>query len=149
MKKRNKKYNAWSNAVKLARVGLKNLGVWRSVRDNEQYSAELVNYKTGKLIKVTQSMASIIINIRHRWTIHMLAIGFDGTRNYFKCEVAQPKHEMLQADLAEYLDVEHRRFVETEFNKSHLTNVAWLAIPNGVELENEEISAFLDRVEAW
>ena len=69
----------------------------------------------------------------------MLAIGFDGNRNYFKCEVAEPDREMYQADLAEYLDVEHKRFVEKEFNQKHLTNVAWLAVPNGIELSESEL----------
>lgn len=147
--KRNKKYNRMKSALKMAERGLKNLGVWRSVKKETNYTAELVNYKTGGDVEVTQTIANTIINIRHKWCIHMLGIGFDGNRHYFKSEVAIPDREMYQADLSEYLDTEHKRFIDQEFNSNHLTNVAWLAVPNGVELTEEELSHLIDKREAW
>ena len=55
-KKRNKKYNAMKGAIKSAKVGLRNLGVWHSQRTKSEYTAEVVNYKTLKSEDVGRSI---------------------------------------------------------------------------------------------
>ena len=146
---RKKKYNPVKSALSLARSSLKNVGVWHSVREKGGSYAQLINYKNGKEVAITSSLANMITNIRHNWIIHMMAIGHDGTRSYFKSEVAIPDRPMLQANLSSFLDKKHREFVKTEFNSKHLTNVAWIAIPNGVELNEKEIAFVIDQKKAW
>lgn len=85
---RNKKYNPMEAAKRAARVGLRNLAVFHSQRDNqEKYTAHVVNTKNGSDLTVGQSMAFAICKIRHKWNVHLLAIGEDTNgKNYFKCD---------------------------------------------------------------
>ena len=153
IKKRNKKYNPIEKAKASARVGLKNLGVWHSEKTESEYTAEIVNYRHLKDEPIGKSMAFAIINIKHKWQILLLAIGEDDNgRKYFKVDPVQIKHEMYQADLAEYLDQRHKDFINKSFNKNHLTNVAWIAVPNGQEADNitdEMLDKLITFKNAW
>ncbi len=151
--KRNKKYNPMEYAKKSAKVGLRKLAVWHSQRTESEYTAEVVNYKTLKSEAVGPSLATAITKMRHKWQILLLAIGEDETgRKYFKVDPVQVKHEMFQSELAEYLDERHKDFIAKSFNKNHLTNVAWLAVPNGSEADNisdELIDRLITAKGAW
>ena len=153
IKKRNKKYNPIEKAKASARVGLKNLGVWHSEKTESDYTAEIVNYKHLKNEHIGQSMAHAVIDIRHKWQILLLAIGKDDNgRKYFKVDPVQIKHEMYQADLAEYLDQRHKDFINKSFNKNHLTNVAWLAVMNGSDADSitdEMLDKLITFKNAW
>lgn len=152
-KKRNKKYNSMKGALKSAKVGLKNLGVWHSQRTESEYTAEVINYLHLKKEDIGQSMAFAITKVRHKWQILLLAIGEDDQgKKYFKVDPVQLKHEMYQSDLAEYLDARHKEFIAKSFNKNHLTNVAWLAVPTGSEADrvtDEQIDRIITFNEAW
>lgn len=153
MKKRNKKYNPMKGALKSAKVGLRNLGVWHSQRTESDYTAEVVNYKTLKTEDVGRSMVFAITNVRHLWQILLLAIGEDDNgKKYFKVDPVQIKTEMYQSDLSEYLDKRHKDFIAKSFNKNHLTNVAWLAVPNGQAADaitDEMIDKLITNKGAW
>ena len=153
IKKRNKKYNAMKGAVKSAKVGLKNLGVWHSQRTESEYTAEVVNYKALKSEDIGRSMAFAITNVRHKWQILLLAIGEDDNgKKYFKVDPVQVKYEMYQADLAEYLDQRHKDFINKSFNKNHLTNVAWLAVMTGSDADSitdEMLDKLITHKDAW
>lgn len=152
-KKRNKKYNSMKGALKSAKVGLKNLGVWHSQRTESEYTAEVINYIKLKKEDIGQSMAFAITKIRHKWQILLLAIGEDDQgKKYFKVDPVQVKHEMHQSDLADYLDKRHKDFIAKSFNKNHLTNVAWLAVPTGAEADritDEQIDRIITFKDAW
>lgn len=153
IKKRAKKYNAMEKAKASARVGLKNLGVWHSEKTESEYTAEIVNYKHLKNEPIGESMAFAVINIRHKWQVLLLAIGEDDSgRKYFKVDPVQLKHEMYQSDLAEYLNQRHKDFINKQFNKNHLANVAWLAVPTGHEADNitdEMLDKLITFKNAW
>ena len=140
-------------ALKSAKVGLRSLGVWHSQRTESDYTAEVVNYKTLKSEDVGTSMVFAITKVRHFWQILLLAIGEDDSgKKYFKVDPVQVKHEMFQSDLAEYLDQRHKDFIAKSFNKNHLTNVAWLAVPNGSEADSitdEMIDNLITAKGAW
>ena len=152
-KKRNNKYNPIKGAVKSAKVGLKNLGVWHSERTESEYTAEVVNYKRVKDEHLGQSLAYAIMNIRHKWQILLLAIGEDDNgKKYFKVDTVQIKHEMYQSDLAEYLNQRHKDFIAKSFNKNHLTNIAWLAVMIGEQADSitdEMLDRLITYKEAW
>ena len=140
-------------ALKSAKVGLRNLGVWHSQRTESDYTAEVINYKTLKKEDVGPSMVFAITKVRHLWQMLLLAIGEDDNgKKYFKVDPVQIKHEMYQSDLAEYLDKRHKDFIAKSFNKNHLTNVAWLAVPNGQaadSITDEQIDKIITANEAW
>ena len=153
IKKRNKKYNPVKGAVKSAKVGLRDLGVWHSEKAESEYTAEIVNYKKLKDEPIGKSMAFAVINIKHKWQILLLAIGEDDNgRKYFKVDPVQIKHEMYQSDLAEYLDQRHKDFINKSFNKNHLTNVAWLAVMIGSDADSitdEMLDKLITFKNAW
>ncbi|QAY18011.1 hypothetical protein [Pseudoalteromonas phage C7] len=153
MSRKGKKYNPVEAAKRAARVGLKNLAVWHSHNTESDYTAELVNVKSYKTIPVGESTVFAITKIKHKWQVLLLAIGEDGSgKKYFKVDPVQIINEMYQSDLAEYLDARHKDFVAKSFNKNHLTNVAWLAVPNGFEadkLTDRQIDELITAKGAW
>lgn len=151
MKKPKKKYNAMKGALASAKIGLRNLAVFHSHRDRgEKYTCSIVNIKTVSSVTVSQSMAFAIGEIRHKWNVHLLAIGVDGSgKGYFKVDEVAISEPLLQSQLVDYLDWRHKDFVDKSFNKNHLTNVAWLAVPNGDSISNEQIDNILTKYEAY
>lgn len=151
--KRNKKYNKMKGALASARVGLRHLAVWHSHNTEADYTAELVNIKSCNTIPVGESTVFAITKVRHKWQILLLAIGEDDNgKKYFKVDPVQVVNEMYQSDLAEYLDSRHKEFVAKSFNKNHLTNVAWVAVPNGFEADNitdHQIDKLITAKGAW
>jgi len=150
---RNKRYNPMKGALASARVGLRHLAIWHSEKTTGDYTAEVINTKSLKPEPIGQSVAFALNKIKHRWQIFLLAIGEDSNgKKYFKVDPVQLKTEMLQSELVEYLNDRHKSFIEKSFNKSHLTNVAWVAQPNGWELDNftdDDLSRIIDIKDAW
>lgn len=151
--KRNKKYNPMKGALSSARIGLKNLAVWHSHNTESEYTAELINVKSYNTIPVGESTVFAITKIKHKWQVLLLAIGEDDSgKKYFKVDPVQIINEMYQSDLAEYLDQRHKDFVAKSFNKNHLTNVAWIAVPNGFEADkitDRQIDELITAKGAW
>lgn len=146
-KKRKKKYNKMAGAKASAKLGLKNVAVYHSQRNiDNKYTCCTVNVKSGNEIPTGESMAFAIIQVRHKWSIHLLAIGEDDNgRKYFKVDEVVLSDELYQHQLVEYLDWRHKDFVQKSFNKNHLTNVAWIASPNGELLTDEQIDNILTK----
>lgn len=151
MAKRTKKYNAMSGALAAARRGLKNLAVFHSKKDcDKKFTCIMVNYKTAKQVTVGQSMAFAVGEIKHKWSIHMLAIGVEsnGKKRFEVEEVALPE-PLFQHQLVDYLN-EHHEALRVKFEeRNKLTNLAWLAVPNGDSIDNDQIDAILTKYGAW
>jgi len=149
MAKVRKKYNPLKGKLVMVNHALKSIGVFRSTQTQEDGECEVIDYKKGKRVHMGKSMAKAIVGLRHKWTIHIAAIGNNGFDDYIKSEVIECKHEMYQADLAEYLDKEHKKFIEKEMNPDHLRNVAWLAIPCGGEISESDFGELMSKMGAW
>lgn len=149
--KRAKKYNPMAGAKASAKAGLKNVAVYHSERDKgKRISCCTVNFKTANEIPTGSSMARVLVNMRFKWNIHLLAIGIDNDgRKYFKVDEVPVTKELHQHDLVEYLEWRHDDFVTKSFNKNHLTNKAWIAVPNGDSLTNEQIDNILTKQEGY
>lgn len=151
--RKGKRYNKMKGGLSAARMGLKNLAVWHSHNTESDYTAELINLKNFMSLKVDESKVFAVTKIRHKWQIILLAIGQDDTgKKYFKVDPVQIINEMYQSDLAEYLDTRHKKFVGDKFNKNHLTNVAWLAVPDGSiadRITDEQLDKLITFKKAW
>jgi hypothetical protein len=150
-RKRAKKYNPMKDALLAARRGLKDLAIWHSEldRDND-YTAELINYKQARSITVGQSMAHVLTKVRHKWNVHLLAIGIESNgKSRFEVDEVPITEPLLQADLVEYLDWRHKEFAKEFEQRNKLTNVAWLAVPNGEQITNEQIDEILTKFKGW
>ncbi|APC46255.1 hypothetical protein [Pseudoalteromonas phage PHS3] len=146
-----KKYNKMKGALASARVGLKNLAVFHSQKDSgEKYTCLCVNFKTGEQIKVGQSMAFAISEIRHKWNIHLIASGKESNgKTRFEVDQVPITEPLLQSDLVEYLDWRHKEHAANFEKRNELTNVSWLAVPNGDDITNEQIDLILTKYGAW
>ena len=146
-----KKYNKMKGALASARVGLKNLAVFHSQKDSgEKYTCLCVNFKTGEQIQVGQSMAFAISEIRHKWNIHLIASGKESNgKTRFEIEQVPITEPLLQSDLVEYLDWRHKDHAANFERRNELTNVSWLAVPNGDDITNEQIDLILTKYGAW
>lgn len=150
-KKRSKRYNKMDAALASARLGLKDLAVFHSEHENsDKYTAHMVNYKTTSKQKVSQSMAFALNNIRHKWNVHLLAIGVESNgKSRFEIDYVKIKEPLLQSDLVDYLNDRHDEFAEQFKKRNTLTNLAWLAVPNGNDVEPEQIDSILTKFGAW
>ena len=112
--KHNKKYNKMKGALAFARLGLKDLAVWHDEKSDAEYTSEIINYKRCRSIDIGLSMVNAIIKVKHKWNIHLIAIG----------------HEKFAA-------------------RNTLTNVAWLAVPNGDSITTEQVESVISYKDAW
>lgn len=144
-----KKYNPLKGQLAMVRAALKNVGVWRSVQKQKKESCALVNYKTCKQLPLGDSTAKAIIKLRHKWSIHIMVTGYNGIDHYMKSEVIHCKNPMYQAELAEYLDKEHKEFARREMNPDHWTDMCWLAVPNGDELNEDQLAELINKLGVW
>jgi hypothetical protein len=151
MKKRNKKHNKMRDALASARIGLKNLAVFHSQSElNDGFTCIVVNYKTAKQVTVGQSMAYVISEVRHKWAIHMIAVGVESNgKSRFEVEEMVLPVPLLQSQLVDYLNEHHQALADEFAKRNKLTNLAWLAVPNGDSISNEQIDKILTKYKAW
>jgi len=145
--KRNKKYNKMKGALAFMRFGLNNLAVWR---DESQKKAEIVDYKHCRNVVITDSIVKAVTEVRHKWNIHLIAIGLDSNEDpCFKLEEHLVNEPLLQEQLVDYLVCKHE-ILAAEFSGCNtLTNVAWLAVPNGDTITTEQVEAVINYKDAW
>lgn len=148
---RKKKYNKMKGALACARAGLKNLAVWHSqISGNEKFTAEILNYKTSRSIDVGYSMAKAVSEIRHLWNIHLIAVGIERNgKSRFEVEEVKLTEPLLQSQLVDYLNEAHNALAEEFKQRNELTNLCWLAVPNGDSISNEQIDNILTVKRAW
>ena len=86
-----KKHNPLKGQLAMVRAALKNVGVWRSVQKQGEGECELVNYKTCKQLPLGKSTSRAIIELRHKWAMHIMVTGYNGIDHYMKSEVIHCK----------------------------------------------------------
>lgn len=148
---RGKKYNPMKGALASARRGLQSLAVFHSQKDSaEKYTCLCVNFKTTEQIAVGTSLAFAIGEIRHKWNVHLLATGIESNgKKRLEVDCVPITEPLLQSDLVEYLDWRHKDLASKFSHRNELTNVAWLAVPNGDDISLEQIDEILTRYKAW
>ena len=56
---------------------------------------------------------------------------------------------LLQSQLVDYLNEAHEALAEEFKQRNELTNLCWLAVPNGDSISNEQIDNILTVKRAW
>jgi hypothetical protein len=148
--KRNKKYNKMKGALAFARLGLKDLAVWHDEKSDAEYTSEIINYKRCRSIDIGLSMINAIIKVKHKWNIHLIAIGHESNgKRRFEVQEHAISEPLLQSQLVDYLNAVHAEFAEKFATRNTLTNVAWLAVPNGDTITTEQVEAVISYKDAW
>lgn len=87
--------------------------------------------------KISTEMEKDLLERKHNWTIYCAVLCRDNFGiNYVKAEELYFHTPVLQSEIQDYLHNYHRAFVEKQ-NKQHVINIAWIAVPTNVELDEE------------
>lgn len=118
------------------------------VSGNGGYS-NMVNRKTAQAIRVTPELSDAAIKLSYRWSIFIAALCRDEFgREYMRGEQISIDQPLLQAELADYLDEQHRSLASS-CNQKHLVGVGWAADPFGGDWEESQASKLFDRFGGW
>lgn len=151
MTRKKKKYNPMKGALAGAKVGLKNTAVFHSRKnEGDKYTCIVIDYMTARKLTVGRSMAFAIGEIRHKWNIHLIAVGVESNgKSRFEVDEVPITEPLLQSQLEEYLNWRHEELISEFEQRNQLTNAVWLAVPNGDSITNEQIDAILTRYDGW
>lgn len=128
---------------------IKNLAVAYDTKSNQ--SADIVNYKLGIFAKLNQDVFNAFFIKENRWTVILIAIGFDKDGNKaFSAMDIETADYIKQADMAEYIKPKLEEFKNSKHkNLNEVNNSAWLAMPQRVDLDDSEIIKSLKLIGAW
>ena len=128
---------------------IKNLAVAYDTKSNQ--SADIVNYKLGIFAKLSQNVFNAFFINENRWTVILIAIGVDKDGNKaFSAMDIETVNYIKQADMAEYIKPKLEKFKSSKHqNLKEVSNSAWLAMPQRVDLEDGEIIKSLKLIGAW
>lgn len=150
MSKRNKKYNP----VKLALMNnehiLKSFAV--SFVANDSSSKEpikLINLK-GEEFRVTSTMADAITKFRYKWSIMLAVFCIEKGIQTCKLQLVSCKERYLQSDLPDFLNAEHKKFIEKQKDKNvNIVGAGWVASPVGRDFSEDEVGNIFTKIKAW
>ena len=149
--RKGKKQNKMKVAIMSAKIGLRNLAVWHQENNNnEKYTAEVVNFMKCRDTHVGESMISAILKIRHMWNVHLIVIGVESNgKSRIEVEEKAITEPLYQHQIVDYLNEEHE-LLRQEFAKYNtVTNLAWLAVPNGDSIPTDKIDEIITYKRAW
>ncbi|MAE22050.1 MAG: hypothetical protein CMK92_06420 [Pseudomonas sp.] len=147
MRKR-KKYNKFKSAGITAKAGLKNLAVVCKTLGNDN-GWFYINTKTGNTISRGKSLDFAVGKLRHKWSIitAVTATESKGTECVIMDEV-KFEHELYNHEVTSYVQDNLKKLYRKAKGKI-VNNTLWIAIPNGDQLEDDQINFLLDKIGAW
>lgn len=115
---------------------------------NNQYS-RLIDDKNMVGLRPAPLLIDMLTKIRYKWgvTIAALCVDQEG-RKYMRSEFIKANEPYLQSELADYLEDEHERLLES-CNRSHLVNATWIASPIGREYTEKEAFDIFEALGSW
>lgn len=131
----------------MARLAVKDLvGVFVAGKNE---SVKVWNTKKKRQEVISQTLANALIDVPYKWLQHCVITGKrqDG-QLYSKLEVLEAPHPVKQSQISLACNEQHQNMLK-EFNHMHLLTVAWIASPNGVELDNDELNEILTHFGAY
>ncbi len=152
-KKRNKQYNPFKVGEKMMRKGLANLGVFYSDKGiNGDKRCIMVDYRDAHKFRVTESAARAIANIEHPWNIYCIATGFESNgKERLSVHIVDANNRIYQSEpeFLRLINEAHEALAEEFSQYNRLTNLSWLAQPNGEHITNEQIDLVVKEYGAW
>ena len=151
--KRNKKYNPFKVGEKMMRKGLFGLAVFNSRNGiNGDKRCLMVDYRDGHKFRVSENAARAIADVEHPWVIYCIATGVERNgKARMEVGVAKVDRRLYQSEpeFLNFINNAHEA-LEADFkDRNKLTNVSWLAQPNGERITHEQIAAILTKYGAW
>ena len=142
MAKVRKKYNPLKQAEYLKNALFKNQGLFRSLNLHKNGHI-LIDFKKCKEIDMTPTKFKLIDKARNDWAIHIGVVANNGFDFYVKNGVVTEKDKTIK-QIENSLDEKIREFARKEVSKMQLHDVCWLAIPTGVEIDENEFGEIID-----
>lgn len=142
MAKVRKRYNPLKQAVHLKSALFKNQGLFRSLNLHKEGHI-LIDFRKRKEIDMTPTKFKLMDRARNDWVIHIGVVANNGFNFYVKNGIVREKDKTI-SQIENSLDEKIRNFAKKEVSKMQLHDVCWLAIPTGVELDEQEFGEIID-----
>lgn len=109
----------------------------------------LINWRSAKSIAPSQAIADAVCEIAHRWTIlvGVMCQAPDGSQ-YLRCEEARPQGVYKSEHLSDVIAKVHDDFLAGA-NPNQVVNSGWLAVPDDVEITEEQAAKVFAAVGGW
>ncbi|ANY29621.1 hypothetical protein BOX08_gp56 [Pseudoalteromonas phage BS5] len=132
-----------------ARAYLKNLVVAYDYKT--QSSADLINVKLGIFAPVNMNLFNLATNYKYRWNIILVAIGLNSHYHkvYTTIELETTKH-YKQSEMSDFIKDKMVQFKKQKHEGIEvLTNTAWIASPQRLNITDTQIDRILRLRGAW
>ena len=141
MKKRNKKYNPYNASHRTAKAVLRNVGMLYVLGEDPTP----INLRTYKTMTLDQVLFKSLTGFKHKWSVFIAVFGLDGFgKHYMKSELIQTSEPYYNDELVDVLNVHHHRLYK-EANTQQVISMGWLAVPNVIDWNEEEIFKLFER----
>lgn len=132
-----------------ARSYLKNLVV--AYDYNTKNGADLINVKLGIFAPVNMNLFNLATNYKYRWNVILIAIGLngDGDKVFSTIEVETTEY-YKQSEMTDFINCKMIQFKKQKHKHiDKLTNTAWIAAPQRLEITDTRIDRILRLRGAW
>lgn len=132
-----------------ARAYLKNLVVAYDYKT--QLSADLINVKLGTFAPVNMDLFNLATNYKYRWNIILIAVGLNGKAKqaYSTIELETTEH-YKQSEMTQFINDKMEQFKKQRHDDIQtLTNTAWIASPQRLDITDTQIDRILRLRGAW
>lgn len=108
----------------------------------------VIHYKNCRQI-FSKQVNEALINVAHHWSVNVivLCVGADGERYMKKTEFVTAG-VYLAKHIGDEIESVYKELADT-CNPKHIIGNAWIAIPDRVELDQQQVERVLDAVGAW
>ena len=116
-----------------------------------QASADLINVKLGIFAPVNMNLFNLATNYKYRWNIILIAVGLNGKAKqaYSTIELETTEH-YRQSEMSDFINDKMVQFKKQKHEGVEvLTNTAWIASPQRLNITDAQIDRILRLRGAW
>ena len=116
-----------------------------------QSSADLINVKLGIFAPVNMNLFNLSTNLEYRWNIILVAVGLNGQANkiYSTIEL-ETTDRFKQSEMNEFVNKKMEQFKKQKHKGIEvITNTAWIASPQRLDITDTQIDRILRLRGAW
>jgi Zn-finger domain-containing protein len=132
-----------------ARTYLKNLVVAYDYKT--QAGADLINVKLGVFAPVNMNLFNLATNYKYRWNIILIAVGLNGkAKQAYSTIELETTERFKQSEMTQYINDKMEQFKKQKHDDIQtLTNTAWIASPQRLDITDTQIDRILRLRGAW
>jgi hypothetical protein len=132
-----------------SRAYLKNLVVAYDYKT--QASADLINVKLGVFAPVNMNLFNLATSYKYRWNVILIAIGLNGkAKQAYSTIELETSEYYKQSEMTQFINDKMELFKKQKHDGIQtLTNAAWIASPQRLDITDTQIDRILRLRGAW